>query len=62
MFIVLQVNDFISISDNAYSRPQILGMEKSILNKMAWNLTVPTPYVFLVRFVKAAGNDKEVRH
>ncbi|KQK05637.1 cyclin-B1-5 [Brachypodium distachyon] len=57
-----EVNDFISISDNAYSRPQILGMEKSILNKMAWNLTVPTPYVFLVRFVKAAGNDKELEH
>ena len=36
-------------------------MEKAILNKMEWNLTVPTMYVFLVRFAKAAGSgDKEV--
>jgi cyclin B len=58
----LQVNDFILISDNAYSRQQILGMEKCILNRMSWNLTVPTLYVFLVRFVKAAGSDKELEH
>jgi transcription initiation factor TFIIIB Brf1 subunit/transcription initiation factor TFIIB len=58
----LQVSDFIHIADNAYSRQQILGMEKNILNKMSWNLTVPTPYVFLVRFAKAAGSDKELEH
>jgi cyclin B len=60
----LQVTDFIHISDNTYSRQQILGMEKSILNKMSWNLTVPTMYVFLARFAKAAGagSDKELEH
>lgn len=57
----LQVNDFICISDRAYTREQILGMEKGILNKLEWNLTVPTAYVFLVRFLKAASCDKEVR-
>ncbi|CAM0954874.1 unnamed protein product [Alopecurus aequalis] len=58
-----EVNDFILIADNAYSRQQILGMEKGMLNKMSWNLTVPTPYVFLVRFAKAAGSgDKELEH
>ncbi|KAE8788080.1 Cyclin-B1-5 [Hordeum vulgare] len=40
-----EVGDFISIADNSYSRQQILSMEKNILNSMAWNLTVPTPYV-----------------
>ncbi|XXG52933.1 hypothetical protein AAC387_Pa03g1126 [Persea americana] len=38
-------------------------MEKSILNELAWSLsclTVPTPYVFLVRFLKAAKSDKEM--
>ncbi|KAI5018855.1 hypothetical protein ZWY2020_043743 [Hordeum vulgare] len=55
-----EVNDFISIADNAYSRHQILSMEKNMLNSMEWNLTVPTPYVFLVRFAKAAGSDKEL--
>jgi cyclin B len=29
---------------------------------MSWNLTVPTPYVFLVQFTKAAGSDKELEH
>ena len=54
------------ISDSAYTREQILRMEKTILNRLQWNLTVPTPYVFLVRFAKAASssdskNDKEVK-
>lgn len=44
----------------AYTREGILRMEKSILNELAWSLTVPTPYVFLVRFIKAAKSDKEV--
>ncbi|XP_006654583.1 cyclin-B1-5 isoform X2 [Oryza brachyantha] len=57
-----EVNDFICIADNAYLRHQILAMEKNILNRLQWNLTVPTPYVFLVRFVKAAGGDKELEH
>ncbi|XP_009601465.1 G2/mitotic-specific cyclin S13-7-like [Nicotiana tomentosiformis] len=49
-----EVNDFIHISDNAYAREQILQMEKAILGKLEWYLTVPTPYVFLVRYIKAA--------
>ncbi|MQM22165.1 hypothetical protein Taro_055213, partial [Colocasia esculenta] len=55
-----EVNDFICISDMAYSREQILAKEKGILDKLEWNLTVPTPYVFLVRFLKAALSDKEM--
>nr|CAD1817288.1 unnamed protein product [Ananas comosus var. bracteatus] len=57
-----EVNDFICISDRAYTREQILGMEKGILNKLEWNLTVPTCYVFLVRFLKASACDKEMEH
>uniref|UniRef100_A0ACD5UWI0 Uncharacterized protein n=2 Tax=Avena sativa TaxID=4498 RepID=A0ACD5UWI0_AVESA len=59
-----EASDFIHISDNTYSRQQVLGMEKSILNRLSWNLTVPTPYMFLVRFAKAAGagSDKELEH
>ncbi|URE28317.1 Cyclin, C-terminal domain, partial [Musa troglodytarum] len=49
-------------ANRAYTREQILGMEKGILNKLEWNLTVPTAYVFLVRFLKAASCDKEVEH
>ncbi|CAK9181123.1 unnamed protein product [Ilex paraguariensis] len=49
-----EVNDFIAISDNAYVREQVLLMEKAILGKLEWYLTVPTPYVFLVRYIKAS--------
>lgn len=67
MVVHWQVNDFILISDSAYTREQILSMEKGILNRLQWNLTVPTAYVFLVRFAKAASssdlkNDKEVNN
>ncbi|KAJ8461177.1 hypothetical protein OPV22_034103 [Ensete ventricosum] len=55
-----EVNDFICISDRAYTREQILGMEKAILNKLEWNLTVPTPYAFLARYLKAASCDQEM--
>eukprot|EP00262_Sarcandra_glabra_P021840 TRINITY_DN939_c1_g1_i3.p2 TRINITY_DN939_c1_g1~~TRINITY_DN939_c1_g1_i3.p2 ORF type:complete len:112 (+),score=11.80 TRINITY_DN939_c1_g1_i3:990-1325(+) len=37
-------------------------MEKAMLNKLEWSLTVPTPYVFLVRFLKAATSDGEMEH
>ena len=36
-------------------------MEKAILGKIEWYLTVPTPYVFLVRYIKASvPSDQEV--
>ncbi|GMH10332.1 hypothetical protein Nepgr_012173 [Nepenthes gracilis] len=58
-----EVNDFVSISDRAYTRQQVLSMEKSILEKLEWNLTVATPYVFLVRFIKATvPSDKEMEN
>ncbi|KAL6499682.1 hypothetical protein OROGR_027592 [Orobanche gracilis] len=49
-----EVSDFIAISDNAYVREQVLLMEKAILGKLEWYLTVPTPYIFLVRYIKAS--------
>ncbi|MED6198626.1 G2/mitotic-specific cyclin S13-7 [Stylosanthes scabra] len=56
-----EVNDFVLISDNAYIREQVLVMEKTILRKLEWYLTVPTPYVFLVRYIKASTpSDDEV--
>uniref|UniRef100_A0A0E0NM92 Cyclin N-terminal domain-containing protein n=1 Tax=Oryza rufipogon TaxID=4529 RepID=A0A0E0NM92_ORYRU len=57
-----EVNDFIFISDSAYTREQILAMEKGILNKLQWNLTIPTPYVFIMMLSASADNksDKEI--
>ncbi|KAL0459064.1 UNVERIFIED_CONTAM: G2/mitotic-specific cyclin S13-6 [Sesamum latifolium] len=58
-----EVSDFIAISDNAYVREQVLLMEKAILGKLEWYLTVPTPYVFIVRYIKASlPSDKEMEN
>lgn len=58
-----EVNDFLTITDNAYARDQILLMEKAILGKLEWYLTVPTPFVFLVRYIKAAvPSDQEMEN
>ncbi|EPS62422.1 hypothetical protein M569_12366, partial [Genlisea aurea] len=58
-----EVNDFVAISDNAYIREQVLKMEKTILEKLDWYLTVPTCYVFLVRFAKASiPSDSEMEN
>ncbi len=56
-----EVRDYVYISDKAYTRDQILSMEKIMLNTLGFKLTVPTPYPFLARFMKAndSHNDKE---
>lgn len=57
-----EVRDFVYISDKAYTREQIISMEKLMLNTLGFNLTLPTPYNFLARFLKAASVhlDKQV--
>lgn len=59
-----EVRDFVYISDRAYNRDQILNMEKIMLNSLKFNLTVPTHYHFLHRFLKVAGlsEDTEAVH
>ncbi|PHT52953.1 G2/mitotic-specific cyclin-2 [Capsicum baccatum] len=44
----------------AYSHEQVLSMEKKILGQLEWYLTVPTPYVFLIRFIKAVVSNVQV--
>lgn len=55
-----EVNDLVCISDRCYSNTQVLVMEKQILGALEWNLTVPTLYVFLVRFIKASMTASDV--
>ncbi|KAF3548329.1 hypothetical protein DY000_02000249 [Brassica cretica] len=57
-----QVNDLVYVTDNAYNNKQILVMEKTILGNLEWYLTVPTQYVFLVRFIKASTSDPEMEN
>ena len=49
-----EVRDFVYISDRAYTRDQILNMEKIMLNALRFNLTVPTCHNWLGRFAKAS--------
>lgn len=56
------VEDFVLISDKAYTRQDVLDMEKSMVNKLQFNFSVPTSYVFMRRFLKAAQSDKKVNN
>ncbi|KAM0011870.1 putative cyclin domain-containing protein [Helianthus debilis subsp. tardiflorus] len=38
----------------------IWAPEKRILGRLKWNLTVPTPFVFLTRFIKASVTSPEI--
>ena len=55
-----EVRDFVYISDKAYTRDQILNTEKMMLNTLKFNMTVPTGYHFMNRFLKAAKADKKL--
>ncbi|XP_039059194.1 G2/mitotic-specific cyclin S13-7-like [Hibiscus syriacus] len=57
-----EVNDLVCIADRTYTREQILLMEKTILGRMKWTLTVPTHYVFLARFIKASIPDLKMEN
>lgn len=50
-----EVKDFVYISDKAYAREEILRMEAVMLATVNFNITAPSAYAFLQRFVKVAG-------
>ncbi|KAK4773477.1 hypothetical protein SAY87_028496 [Trapa incisa] len=54
------VGDLILISDKAYTRDEVLEMETLMLNSLQFNMSLPTPYVFIRRFLKAAESDKKL--
>ena len=56
-----EVRDFVYISDKAYSREQILNMEKLMLNTLRFKLTVPTPWNFLSRSLKVGRSSSILR-
>ncbi|XLS67980.1 hypothetical protein HN51_019003, partial [Arachis hypogaea] len=47
-----KVKVFAKLTDDAYTNKQIVDMENAILEKLEWYLTVPTPYMFLDRFIR----------
>ncbi|XP_078182642.1 cyclin-B2-1-like [Carex rostrata] len=54
------VEDLVQISDHAYTRQEILNMEWLIVKTLQFNMSAPTPYVFMKRFLQAAQSDKQM--
>jgi hypothetical protein len=52
-----QVDEFVFITDNTYSRDELLNAEAEALGDLAFSLSAPTAKTFLRRFVKAALGD-----
>ncbi|XP_010437448.1 PREDICTED: cyclin-B2-2-like [Camelina sativa] len=54
------VDDLVVISDKAYTKNDVLEMEKIMLSTLQFNMSLPTQYPFLKRFLKAAQSDKKL--
>lgn len=54
-----EVRDFVYISDKAYSHEEILMMESIMLNKLQFNVTVPSALRFGQRFMKLVKGANE---
>lgn len=52
-----EVRDFVYISAKAYSKEEILKMERAMLAAVKFRVALPTPYAFFDRFVRAGGLD-----
>jgi len=52
------VDDFVYISDNTYSREEVIRMESVLLNSLKFSLTNATSWEFARRFSAACGLDK----
>ncbi|KAL3503765.1 hypothetical protein ACH5RR_038214 [Cinchona calisaya] len=57
-----RIMDLIDISADSYTRDEMLGMENAFLKALKFRLNAPTPYVFMLRFLKAAQSDKKFEH
>jgi len=54
-----EIEDFVHISDRAFRKDAVIRMEGEVLNALKFNISIPTSFVFLSRFVKVAEADEE---
>ncbi|KAH0698918.1 hypothetical protein KY284_013133 [Solanum tuberosum] len=54
------VHELVVISYETYTKKDVLEMEKLMLSTLQYNMSFPTPYVFMRRFLKAAQADKKL--
>ena len=53
------VADCVHVCDKAFTKEDVLEMEWNILTTLEFNITVPTSYSFLARFLKSANADEK---
>ena len=54
------VDDFVYISDNTFTRVQVIEMETLMLNSLEFDLTNPTALGFLTRYTRICNSDAVV--
>lgn len=52
------VKDFVYITDNAYSKEEILAMEMKMLTVLDFDIQTVSPLRFLDRYIKIVGSDQ----
>lgn len=57
-----EVRDCVYITDNAYTRQDVLDMEHDMLKKLKFEITVPTAYPFLTRFLRITKASTLAKH
>lgn len=56
------VGEFVYITDDTYTKKQVLRMEHLILKVLNFDVAVPTSVDFLKRYLKSADADKKTEH
>ncbi|CAN6854127.1 unnamed protein product [Brassica oleracea] len=57
-----RLEEFCFITDNTYTRLEVVAMETQVLNFLHFRLSVPTTKTFLRRFIQAAKASDQVLH
>ena len=52
-----EISDFTYITDDTYTKLQIVRMERLILKALDFNLSAPNTHIFLLRYLKASDAD-----
>jgi G2/mitotic-specific cyclin-B, other len=57
-----EIKDCVYITDYAYSREQLLGMEFKILKQLDYNICVPTGFHFMTRYLNSFEVSEQVKY
>ncbi|XP_040067803.1 G2/mitotic-specific cyclin-A-like [Ixodes scapularis] len=57
-----EVSEFFFITDDTYSKQQVLRMEKLVLKVLSFDMAAPTIYYFLLRFAEVGKAPDTVKH